>query len=130
MFKRVVCTHHTLITTPSELHRITLAMTSGNKRPADRVRAQLDTNSPEQNTQMAQQWAEILKLIFSKETRDTSKRILQDDYDFAAISAEPMYKAREPTAHTLKLLLDVAPEPLINYVIALTRYGCLRDMDG
>ena len=116
-----------LANSPDEAIRIThrMAVTSGKGQlsPHGRLRAEIQNNSPSKNEEVAQEWTNALCLIFSKDMRETSRKVLGDEYDFAHMGASAMYQKHTPSAKRLAAWLEVAPDTLVNYAQALVRYG-------
>ena len=105
---------------PDEAIRITNVMSVfGGRYPADRIRHQLRVSSVYENRKTAQKWADALRLICSKDMRHTSRRVLQDEYEHASMCAYPMLEMEPASVYRLGILLDVAPNVLINYTAAL-----------
>ena len=127
MYRRVDFPPLTLSKNPDEAIRITgrMAMASGlrQKSPQDRLRAEMLNNSTSKNEEVAQQWTDALRLIFSEDMRETSRRVLGSEYEFAYMGASAMYQNHPPSAYRIAVWLDVAPDTLVNYAQALVRYG-------
>ena len=109
---------------PDEAIRITnLVAEAGGAYPADKIRVMLRECSVPRNKEMAAQWGDALRLIFSKDMRGTSRKVLQDEYEYASMAAGPMYEPPGPSVYRLGILLDVAPNVLVNYTHALVCHG-------
>jgi len=109
---------------PDEAIRITnLVAKAGGAYPADKIRVMLRECSVLRNKEMATQWGDALRLIFSKDMRNTSRKVLQDEYEYASMAAGPMYEPPGPSVYRLGILLDVAPNILVNYTHALVCHG-------
>ena len=135
---------------PDEAIRITrLAAEAGGAYPADKIHMMLRECSVPRNRELATQWGDALRLMFSKDMRNTSRKVLQDEYElgdalrlifskdmrntsrkvlrdeyeYASMAAGPMYEPPGPSVYRLGILLDVAPNILVNYTHALVCRG-------
>ena len=95
---------------PDEAIRITrLAAEAGGAYPADKIHRMLRECSVPRNRELATQWGDALRLMFSKDMRNTSRKVLQDEYEYSSMAAGPMYEPPGPSVYRLGILLDVAP---------------------
>ena len=127
MYRRIDYPSSLLSKNPDEAVRITRLVTARGQRgglsPHGRLRAELLKNTPAQNQATAQQWSDALRMIFSKDMRETSRKVLGTEYDFAEMGATAMYQHHPPSAYRLAVWLDVACDTVVYYAYALVRYG-------
>ena len=123
MYRRIDYPSLLLSKNPDEAVRITRLMASRSKAPHDRLRAELLKNTPAQNEVTAQQWTDALQMIFSRDMRETSQKVLGAEYDFAEMGATAMYQHYPPSAYRLAVWLDVACDTIVHYAYAVVRYG-------
>ena len=127
MYRRIGYSSLLLSKNPDEAVRFTRLVAARGQRggmsPHGRLRAELLKNTPAQNEATARQWTDALRMIFSRDMRETSRKVLGTEYDFAEMVATAMYQHHPPSAYRLAVWLDVAPNVLVNYTHALVCHG-------